>query len=136
MVTNRGVPTPGVIIQYSNPPNTPSSVTAASPLRKSGSFDDAPDPFFKRRFVSSKASYDDLADIASDPLFGRLREWIGAFHHPVENVHEVVRKIRTNPLIPQSVPVHGLIFDPNAGKLTLLTEGYAAAGRTPDASEA
>jgi carbonic anhydrase len=63
-----------------------------------------------------------------------LREWIGAFHHPVENVQDVVGKIRTNALIPQSVPVHGLIFDPNAGKLTLLSDGYAAAGRNPDGS--
>lgn len=61
-----------------------------------------------------------------------LREWIGAFHHPVDNVHEVVEKIRANPLIPRNVPVHGLIFDPNAGKLTLLTDGYPAAGRVEE----
>jgi len=58
-----------------------------------------------------------------------LREWIGAFHHPVENVHDVVAKLRDNPLIPKNVPIHGLIFDPVAGRLELLSEGYAAAGR-------
>ncbi|WP_373044250.1 beta-class carbonic anhydrase [Vulgatibacter sp.] len=58
-----------------------------------------------------------------------LRDWLGAFHHPVENVQDVVKKIRENPLIPKNVPVHGLIFDPVAGKLQLLTEGYDAAAQ-------
>src|SRR5690606_33184671 len=52
-----------------------------------------------------------------------LRDWLGAFHHPIENVWEVVEKIRENALIPRSVPVHGLIFDPVEGKLRLLTDG-------------
>ena len=56
-----------------------------------------------------------------------LRDWLGAFHFPEENVREVVRKIRENVLIPHDVPVHGLIFDPDEGKLRVLTEGYEAA---------
>jgi carbonic anhydrase len=70
-----------------------------------------------------------VAPEAIHALQPSLREWIGAFHHPVDNVNEVVEKIRANPLIPKNVPVHGLIFDPNAGKLTLLSDGYPAAGR-------
>jgi carbonic anhydrase len=58
-----------------------------------------------------------------------LRDWLGAFHHPVENVQDVVQKIRENPLIPKAVPIHGLIFDPVEGRLKLLTEGYEFAGR-------
>jgi len=58
-----------------------------------------------------------------------LRDWVGAFHQPMENVQEVVRKIRENPLIPPGVPVHGLIFDPEVGKLRLLSDGYEAAAR-------
>ena len=37
-----------------------------------------------------------------------LEDWIDHFHHPADNVEEVVCKIRTNPLIPKDVPVHGL----------------------------
>jgi carbonic anhydrase len=53
-----------------------------------------------------------------------LREWLGAFHDPVGNVARVVALIRANPLIPNDVPVHGLIFDPDGGRLELITQGY------------
>lgn len=55
-----------------------------------------------------------------------LGEWLGAFHHPNENVRDVVGVIRQSPLIPRDVPVHGLMFDPNSGKLDLLINGYQA----------
>ena len=53
-----------------------------------------------------------------------LAQWLGAFACPEENVVEVVRKIRANPLIPADVPVHGLIFCPNDGRLEILVNGY------------
>lgn len=52
-----------------------------------------------------------------------LREWVGAFHDPAGNVRQVVTLLRENPLIPKDVPVHGLIFDPNSGRLDLLSSG-------------
>lgn len=55
-----------------------------------------------------------------------LREWLGAFHDPARNVEHVVGLLRNNPLIPRDVPVHGLIFDPVAGSLRKLVDGYAA----------
>ncbi len=53
-----------------------------------------------------------------------LAQWLGAFACPEENVVEVVRKVRANPLIPADVPVHGLIFCPNDGRLEVLVNGY------------
>ncbi len=53
-----------------------------------------------------------------------LRSWIDHFHHPIDNIEEVVLKIRTNPLIPKDVPVHGLIFDPQTGQLEVVVDGY------------
>jgi len=55
-----------------------------------------------------------------------LRSWIDHFHHPIDNIEEVVLKIRTNPLIPKDVPVHGLIFDPQTGQLEVVVDGYQA----------
>jgi len=57
-----------------------------------------------------------------------LAQWIGAFGCPHENVGDVVGKIRLNPLIPADVPVHGLIFCPNDGRLDVVVNGYEAEG--------
>ena len=57
-----------------------------------------------------------------------LAQWLGAFNCPRENVTDVVGKIRTNPLIPADVPVHGLIFCPNDGRLDVVVNGYTSPG--------
>lgn len=59
-----------------------------------------------------------------------LAQWLGAFACPEENVIEVVGKIRCNPLIPGDIPIHGLIFCPNDGRLKVMVDGYKAAGYT------
>ena len=54
-----------------------------------------------------------------------LKQWLGSFSHPVENVEQVVGVIRQNPLIPHDVPVHGLIFCPDDGHLDVVVNGYS-----------
>ena len=54
-----------------------------------------------------------------------LGEWLGTFRDAYGNVRRVVKLLRDNPLIPQDVPVHGLMFDPVSGRLELLARGYA-----------
>jgi carbonic anhydrase len=53
-----------------------------------------------------------------------LKQWLGVFSHPIENIERVVKIIRHNPLIPQDVPVHGLLFCPNDGSLDIIVNGY------------
>ncbi|MDF2570988.1 MAG: Carbonate dehydratase [Sporomusa sp.] len=53
-----------------------------------------------------------------------LETWIDGFHHPVENVKHVVAQIRSNPLIPKDVPVHGLMLDPQTGEIEVIISGY------------
>jgi carbonic anhydrase len=53
-----------------------------------------------------------------------LKQWLGIFSHPVENVERVVKIIRHNPLIPKDVPIHGLLFCPNDGHLDVVVNGY------------
>ena len=52
-----------------------------------------------------------------------LNEWADEFQNPEENVRDAVAKIKSNPLIPKDVKVHGLIFHPRSGKLDLLVKG-------------
>lgn len=68
---------------------------------------------------------------AVDVIVPDLAQWLGAFSCPEENVASVVAKIRSNPLIPNDVPVHGLIFCPNDGRLNVITNGYEAEGYKP-----
>ena len=53
-----------------------------------------------------------------------LEDWIDHFHHPIDNVREAVMKIRSSPLIPKDVPVHGLMFNPQSGELEIIVDGY------------
>ncbi len=61
---------------------------------------------------------------AVDAKIPDLAHWLGAFSCPEENVERVVEVIRTSPLIPKDVPVHGLIFCPNDGQLEVVVRGY------------
>lgn len=61
---------------------------------------------------------------AIDALHPGLGEWLGGFHNPLGNVERVVGLLRDNPLIPRSVPIHGMIFDPSTGVLKVLVDGY------------
>lgn len=49
-----------------------------------------------------------------------LTSWLDKFHHPEENVKEVVRKIRRNPFIPKDVLIHGLVINPYSGQLRVI----------------
>lgn len=58
-----------------------------------------------------------------------MDEWLGAFADPEDNVRKVVGLIRSSPLIPKDVPIHGLIMEPTRGALTVLVNGYEALPR-------
>lgn len=61
---------------------------------------------------------------AIDALVPSLGHWLGTFKDVYENVRRVAATIRSNQLIPASVPVHGLMFDPETGRLEVLVNGY------------
>ena len=58
----------------------------------------------------------------------QLEEWLTGFRSVEEGVAASVRMIREHPLLPPGVPVHGLIIDPETGKLDLLIDGNDPAG--------
>ena len=73
-----------------------------------------------KRDMISRGISQDIIDIHVPDL----KQWLGSFAHPVENVERVVKIIRSNPLIPNDVPVHGLLFCPNDGHLDIVVNGY------------
>lgn len=52
-----------------------------------------------------------------------LREWLRGFGDVQTSVRKSVDMVRSHPLIPTGVPVHGLVIDPNTGRLNLVTDG-------------
>jgi carbonic anhydrase len=52
-----------------------------------------------------------------------LHKWLHGFDSVQESVRSSVDIIRNHPLVPRHVPVHGLIIDPNTGKLDLVVDG-------------
>jgi carbonic anhydrase len=57
-----------------------------------------------------------------------LERWLTGFDRVETGVEESVKVVRNHPLLPKDVPIHGLIIDPETGKLDLLVDGYAQTG--------
>ncbi|WP_112180041.1 MULTISPECIES: carbonic anhydrase [Paraliobacillus] len=51
-------------------------------------------------------------------------EWLEGFSHVDESVKRSVSVIESHPLLPEDIPVHGLVIDPHTGKLDLVIKGY------------
>lgn len=54
---------------------------------------------------------------------GEFAKWVDAFHHPRENVEKTVAAIKNNPLLPDDIIVHGLLFCPDTGRLEVVVHG-------------
>lgn len=53
-----------------------------------------------------------------------IHKWLHGFDHVNESVAHSVDMIRNHPLLPPNVPVHGLVINPETGKLDVVTNGY------------
>ncbi|TYR82059.1 carbonic anhydrase [Priestia megaterium] len=61
-----------------------------------------------------------------------LKKWLAGFESVEETVKHSVDTIRNHPLFAKHIPVHGLVIDPNTGKLDLVVDGYEYAVRKED----
>lgn len=57
-----------------------------------------------------------------------LRRWLTGFDSPEAGVRASVETVRNHPLLPRGLAVHGMMMDPETGKLDLLIDGYARPG--------
>jgi carbonic anhydrase len=55
-----------------------------------------------------------------------FEKWLHGFDNVFDSVKHSVNIIKNHPLMPGSVPVHGLVIDPTTGKLDLVVDGYGA----------
>lgn len=57
-----------------------------------------------------------------------LERWLQGFDHVEDGVRQSVATIKNHPLLPDDVPVHGLIMCSETGRLDVLVDGYAGSG--------
>ena len=53
-----------------------------------------------------------------------VQKWLKGFDKVEESVAHSVDVIKNHPLLPANTPVHGLVIDPETGKLDLVIDGY------------
>jgi len=54
----------------------------------------------------------------------RFENWLKGFSKVEDSVAHSVEVIQNHPLLPSDIPVHGLVIDPETGKLDLIINGY------------
>ena len=53
-----------------------------------------------------------------------LERWLTGFERVEDGVNQSVHMIRTHPLLPRDISVHGLLIHPETGALELVSDGY------------
>ncbi|WP_037587286.1 beta-class carbonic anhydrase [Stenoxybacter acetivorans] len=53
-----------------------------------------------------------------------LNSWLTGFERVEDSVRHSVEMIRKHPLMPDNIPVHGLVIHPTTGKLSMVVDGY------------
>ncbi|PLR84464.1 carbonic anhydrase [Bacillus canaveralius] len=53
-----------------------------------------------------------------------IADWLHGFNNVSESVAHSVDIVKKHPLLPADIPVHGLVIDPETGKLDLVVNGY------------
>ncbi|MBB6445807.1 beta-class carbonic anhydrase [Bacillus benzoevorans] len=53
-----------------------------------------------------------------------VKKWLRGFSKVEDSVANSVKIIKNHPLLPENVPVHGLLINPETGKLDLVINGY------------
>nr|WP_263325343.1 carbonic anhydrase [Neobacillus sp. Marseille-Q6967] len=53
-----------------------------------------------------------------------IKKWLHGFDNVNQSVEHSVGVIKNHPLMPDGVPVHGLVIDPKTGRLDLVVDGY------------
>lgn len=53
-----------------------------------------------------------------------IRKWLHGFDSVEQSVKESVESIKNHPLMPNDIKIHGLIIDPETGRLEVVVNGY------------
>ena len=54
----------------------------------------------------------------------KVKQWLHGFDCVEESVKESVAKVKNHPLMPDNIAIHGLIMDPETGRLDVVINGF------------
>ncbi|MFH5184641.1 beta-class carbonic anhydrase [Paenibacillus sp. TAB 01] len=74
----------------------------------------------KEKFIEQGIKEETLLTLKHSGL--DIDRWLKGFNDVTESVHNSVELIRNHPLVPD-IPVHGLVIDPETGKLDIIEKG-------------
>lgn len=81
-----------------------------------------PKETLKKMIDQGVASSDTLSTLEHAGI--DLEKWLHGFENVFDSVNSNIEIIKNHPLIPKSIPIHGLVIDPDTGKLDLASDGY------------
>ncbi len=67
---------------------------------------------------------EDVKDLIGEPFRNNLLEWLYAFKEPQEAVKQEVERIKESPFVPESLIIHGLVYDLVSGNIEVIVNGY------------
>ncbi len=65
-----------------------------------------------------------VKSLIGEPFREKLIEWLHAFRDPRQAVEDEVAAIESSPFTPESLVVHGLVYDLTTGRMDIVVNGY------------
>ena len=68
--------------------------------------------------------WQEFKNLVGAPIREKLIEWLHAFEDPRAAVKEEVEAIKSYPFVPETLIVHGLVYDLSSGTIEIVVNGY------------
>ncbi|MBT8352182.1 MAG: hypothetical protein KJO26_13250 [Deltaproteobacteria bacterium] len=68
----------------------------------------------------------EVKKIIGEPFRDQLLEWLHAFQDPREAVKKEIQDVKESPFVPETLVLHGLVYDLPSGSIEVVVNGYEA----------
>jgi len=74
----------------------------------------------------SPEKWEAFKKLVGEPVREGLRAWLHAFQDPRQAVRKEVAAIKEHPFVPESLVVHGLVYEISSGAIEVVVDGYTS----------